>query len=99
MLRVKLKKWLRGLSNLSKYVEMVKVREEEIAKLMDFLSEKTNSFEEPKLILIGGYGLRAFVPFMRTTRDCDFIVVKKKGWGIDEIKELIKDFEVEVLEK
>ena len=85
---------------MPKHVEIERTREEEIAKLIDFLAEKTNFFEKPKLILIGGYGIRAFTPFRRGTRDCDFIVVKKKGWGIDEIKELLaKDFQIEVFEK
>lgn len=57
---------MKGLLSLARYVEIMKRREEEIAKLIEFLSEKSNSFEDPKLILIGGYGLRAFIPFIRS---------------------------------
>jgi hypothetical protein len=71
---------------LVRYVEIVRVREEEIAKLMEFLSEKSAGFEKTKLVLIGGYGLRAFIPFLRSTRDCDFALRKKDGWHLDEMK-------------
>lgn len=71
---------------MDRYVEMIRAREEEIAKLIEFLSKKSNSFEEPKLILIGGCGLRAFIPFIRSTRDCDFALRKGKNWVLDEIK-------------
>jgi len=71
---------------LARYVEIVRAREEEIAKLMESLSEKSAGFEKPKLILIGGYGLRAFTPFLRSTRDCDFALRKKDGWHLDELR-------------
>jgi hypothetical protein len=64
----------------------MRMREEEIAKLMGLLSTKSKRFEDPKLILIGGYGLRAFIPFARSTRDCDFAIKKNNGWHLDEVK-------------
>ncbi|MEM2912880.1 MAG: hypothetical protein QXR06_00905 [Candidatus Bathyarchaeia archaeon] len=81
---------------MAKYVEIVRKREEEIARLMKFLSEKSRGFEDPKLILIGGYGLRAFIPYIRSTRDCDFVLKKKnlnkiKDWFDGEVS--IENFE------
>ena len=90
---------MKRLLNLNKYVEIVRRREEEIAKLIEFLSLKSNGFENPKLILIGGYGLRAFISFIRSTRDCDF-TLKKDNWHIDKIKSwLIKEVSIESFEK
>lgn len=70
-------------------IEMMKRREEELLEAMHVLSEKTNGFTNPKLILIGGYALRAFVSFSRFTRDCDFIVKKENGWNLDRLKEIM----------
>jgi hypothetical protein len=84
---------------LARYVEIVRAREEEIAKLIEFLSEKSAGFDKPKLVLIGGYGLRAFIPFLRSTRDCDFALKKKDGWHLDKLREWlaslvsVQDFE------
>jgi len=39
----------------------------------------------PELIVIGGYALRAFIPFSRFTRDCDFALMKKDGWNIGDV--------------
>ncbi|MEM3571955.1 MAG: hypothetical protein QW589_08540, partial [Candidatus Bathyarchaeia archaeon] len=62
--------------------------------------EKSNGFENPKLVLIGGYGLRAFIPFLRSTRDCDFALRKGNGWYLDEIKKwLANDVLIENFEK
>jgi len=78
----------------------MKRREEEIGKLLEFLSKKSAGFTKPKLVLIGGYALRVFVPFSRYTRDCDFALKKKNGWTIDEIKKwLSKNTVVESFEK
>jgi hypothetical protein len=66
---------------------MIKRREEELLKAIRSLSEKTEGFTNPRLILIGGYALRAFIRFSRFTRDCDFIIKKKNGWNLDMLKE------------
>jgi len=85
--------------SLARYVEMVRAREEEVANLIEFLSERSRGFEEPKLILIGGYGLRAFIPFVRSTRDCDF-ALRKENWHLDELKKwLAEEFLIETFEK
>ncbi len=57
-------------------------REQEIAELISYLSQKSKGFTEPKLIVIGGYALRAFVPFSRYSRDCDFVL--KEGLHLIE---------------
>lgn len=49
-------------------------REEEMAELILLLSEKSKSFTEPNMVVIGGYALRAFIPFSRYSRDCDFVM-------------------------
>lgn len=64
---------------MARYIEMVKSKEEEIAKLIELLSKKSSGFNNPKLILIGGYALRAFTTLSRTTRDCDLVLPKKNG--------------------
>ncbi|MEM3407056.1 MAG: nucleotidyl transferase AbiEii/AbiGii toxin family protein [Nitrososphaerota archaeon] len=85
---------------MAKYIEIVRAREEEVAKLIEYLSRKSNGFENPKLILIGGYGLRAFIPFSRSTRDCDFALKKENSWHLDKIKRwLAKEFSIENFEK
>jgi hypothetical protein len=60
-------------------------RELEIGKIVKYLSSKTNKFENPKLVLIGGYALRTYIPFSRYSRDCDFAMKE----GIDRIKKII----------
>lgn len=85
---------------MPKYVDIMQAREEEIAKLIEFLSKKSDGFQKPKLILIGGYALRAFIPFMRLTRDCDFVLQKKDGWHLDDIKEWFnRNVVIEAFEK
>jgi len=85
---------------LVKQSEIVRLREEEIGKLIEFLSKQTNGFENPKIIVIGGYALRAFIPFSRYTRDCDFVLKKLNGWNLDKTKKLLpKDLSTEVFEK
>ena len=43
-----------------KYSEIMNVREEEISRIIEQLSKRTDGFENPKIILVGGYALRAF---------------------------------------
>jgi len=76
---------------LPKAIEMMKKREEELLKAVQHISNKTDSFKDPKLILIGGYALRAFIPLSRFTRNCDFIVRKKNGWNLDELKAIMPE--------
>ena len=72
--------------NLPKAIDLMKRREEEILNSLIFLSEKTKGFTDPGLIMIGGYALRAFIPFSRFTRDRDFVLIKRDGWNIDRMK-------------
>jgi len=76
---------------LPKAIDLMKRREEEILNSLLFLSEKTKDFTDPELIMIGGYALRAFIPFSRFTRDCDFTMMKRDSWNIDRIKEVLPE--------
>lgn len=71
---------------LPSQLDLLKAREEEIRKLVEWLGERTRGFENPKVVLIGGYALRAFIPFSRSTRDCDFVLGKGDPWHVDTIK-------------
>ena len=83
-----------------KHSEIMELREEEIGKLIENFSKQTNRFENPKIVMIGGYALRAFIPFSRYTRDCDFVLKKLNGWNLDKIKKILpKDLSTEVFEK
>jgi len=73
------------LSRLPKHFELMQTREKEVASILRLIEQRSNNFEEPKLILIGGYAMRAFTPYSRATRDCDFAVPKAQGWSIDTI--------------
>ena len=85
---------------MPKAIDLMKKREEEILKTLRYISERTNGFTEPRLVLIGGYAVRAFIKFSRYTRDCDFILRKRNGWHLDELKDMIpKDWRVENSEK
>jgi hypothetical protein len=76
------------------------LREEEMSRIIKQLSKQTEGFENPKMVLIGGYALRAFVSFSRYTRDCDFVLKKTNGWQIDEIKKMLsKDMSTQAFEK
>ena len=86
--------------NLPSQLDLLKAREEEVRKLVELLAERTNGFEEPKLVLIGGYALRAFLPFSRDTRDCDFALGKGDPWHIDSVKLwLSRELEIATQEK
>ncbi|MGQ9719688.1 MAG: nucleotidyl transferase AbiEii/AbiGii toxin family protein [Nitrososphaerales archaeon] len=81
-------------------IEMMKRREEELLKTVQHVSNKTDGFKNPKLILVGGYALRAFIPFSRFTRDGDFTVRKKDGWSLDELKAIMPEgYSIEKEEK
>ena len=83
-----------------KQPEIMNLREEEISRIIEQLSKQTDGFENPKIMLVGGYALRAFTSLSRYTRDCDFVLKKSDGWNLDKIKKLLpKDLSVEVFEK
>ena len=83
-----------------KHSEIMNLREEEISKIIEQLSKRTNEFENPKIVLIGGYALRAFTSLSRYTRDCDFVLKKSDGWNLDKIRKLLpKDLSTEAFEK
>jgi len=85
---------------LVKHLEIMNLREVEIGNIIEHLSEKTATFENPKMVLIGGYALRAFTSFSRYTRDCDFVLKKSDGWNIDKIQKMLsKDMSAEAFEK
>jgi hypothetical protein len=76
------------------------LREEEIGRIIEQLSKKTDGFENPRIVLIGGYALRAFTSLSRYTRDCDFVLKKSDGWNLDKIQRLLpKDLSTEAFEK
>jgi len=78
----------------------MRLRETEVLKALKWLKSATNDFTNPRLILIGGYALRAYVKYSRYTRDCDFALRRIDGWGIDKLKLMLpKGFSVEVFEK
>jgi len=85
---------------LVKQFEIMNLREEEIGRIIEQLSKQTDGFENPKIVMIGGYALRAFTSLSRYTRDCDFVLKKIDGWNLDKIKKLLpKDLSVEAFEK
>jgi hypothetical protein len=65
------------------------LREEEISKIIEQLSKQTDGFDNPKMILIDGYALRAFTSFSRYTRDCDFVLNKSDSWNLDKIQKML----------
>jgi hypothetical protein len=76
------------------------LREEEISAIIEQLSKRTQEFENPKIVLIGGYALRAFTSLSRYTRDCDFVLKKSDSWNLDKIRKLLpKDLSTEAFEK
>jgi hypothetical protein len=85
---------------LPKAIDLMKRREEEILNSLVLLSERTKGFRDPELIMIGGYALKAFVPFSRFTRDCDFALMKGDRWNVDRIKEILPEsYVVEEVQK
>ncbi|MFQ5711905.1 MAG: hypothetical protein ACE5GD_09035 [Candidatus Geothermarchaeales archaeon] len=81
-------------------IDAMKRREEELLKAVKHLSERTDGFTKPMLIMVGGYALRAFIPFSRFTRDCDFIVRKRDGWNLDDLKVILPEgYSVEAEER
>lgn len=62
--------------------ELMEKREAEIAKVVQVLKEKSGDWTDPRLVVIGGYALRAFVPFSRYSRDLDLVLKE----GLDTVK-------------
>jgi len=85
---------------LPKAIKLMRKREDEILEMIKYLARVTRGFTSPKLVLIGGYALRAFIKFSRYTRDCDFVLKKRNGWHLDFLKEFLpKDWGIENFEK
>lgn len=83
-----------------KHAELMNLREAEIASIVRLLSDQPDGFENPKMVLIGGYALRAFTAFSRYTRDCDFVLKKSENWNMDRIRKmLLKVMSAETCEK
>jgi hypothetical protein len=76
--------WIRWLG-LARQIDVMRKREELMAGLIRKVAKDSDSFTRPLITMIGGYALRAFVPFARYTRDCDFVLPKGEGWEIDRI--------------
>ena len=85
---------------MPKPIDLMKIREQRICEIIELISQKSKSFTKPKIITIGGYGLRAFIPFSRFTRDCDFVLKKPNGWNLDLINGwLPEDVSIEAFRK
>lgn len=85
---------------MARQIDMMRRREIEIAEIMESVSDMSSGFTDPSLVTVGGYALRAFVPFSRYTRDCDFVVSKGEDWAIDRIRSWSRGrMEVEAFEK
>lgn len=72
-------------NTIEMHYQIMQMREDELGKLIEFMSEKTNDFTKPKLILIGGYALRKYIPESRFSKDCDFVFKSVEGvdiWAI-----------------
>lgn len=81
-------------------IDIMKTRENKIGEIVEIISQKSRNFTKPKIIIIGGYGLRAFIPFSRFTRNCDFVLKKNCGGNLDLIKSwLPKEINIEAIKK
>ncbi len=77
----------------------MQAREQRIAELIQLLQRKSQNWQRPPIIMIGGYALRAYIPFSRYSRDCDFAIPKGRGWKIDTIEKWFPSMTVETKEK
>lgn len=77
---------------MAKQIEMMQLREEAISEILERLSSLSKGFSEPRLVLIGGYALRAFVGISRYTRDCDFVVREK---SLEQVRDWLDELSVE----
>lgn len=62
-----------------------------VLKTVLHLSDKTEEFTNHQLMMIGGHALRAFAPLSRFIRGCDFALMKKNGWNIDNLKTILPE--------
>lgn len=81
-------------------IDIMQKREDVISGLIETVSRKSDGFTTPPITTIGGYALRAYIPFSRYTRDCDFVIPKITGWAIDSINKWFSgEMDVEAFEK
>ena len=84
---------------MAKQLKLMQVREHRIGELLEQVKQRSRNFKKPDIIVIGGYALRAYVPFSRYSRDCDFVLAKAKTWKIDRIEKWFPDLSVEAKSK
>jgi len=77
----------------------MKLREERIAELIEAVRRNSHTFKKPRLIVIGGYALRAYVPFARYSRDCDFALSLGKKSNLDKVVQWFPQLMIEAKEK
>ena len=80
---------------MSRQLELMALRERRFGELVERISQKSRKFRSPRIIVIGGYALRAYVPFTRYSRDCDFALSKGRAWSIDRIAKWLPGLSVE----
>ncbi|MDA2934721.1 nucleotidyl transferase AbiEii/AbiGii toxin family protein [Acidobacteria bacterium AH-259-D05] len=80
---------------MARQLELMKLREQKISELVEYVQQKSRNFKKPPIIMIGGYALRAFIPFSRYSRDCDFALPKGKTWKIDRIEKWTPELTVQ----
>ncbi|MBI4447189.1 MAG: nucleotidyl transferase AbiEii/AbiGii toxin family protein [Acidobacteria bacterium] len=80
-------------------IELMALREERIGELVERVRQKSKGFRKPPIIVIGGYALRAYVPFLRYSRDCDFALPMGKESAIESIAGWFRDLSQEAKEK
>jgi hypothetical protein len=83
---------------LPKQLELMTLREKCIGQLVMRVGKESSGFRKPAMIVIGGYALRAFVPFARYSRDCDFALPHAKAWNIDTVAKWFPELAVEAHE-
>ena len=66
---------------MAKQLDLMRQREQRIAELIETVADKSKGFTNPPIVVIGGYALRAHVPFSRFSRDCDFAMPQQKHWA------------------
>lgn len=81
-----------------KQLELMALREKRIGELLERVRQESIGFKKPPIIVIGGYALRAYVPFARYSRDCNFALPKGRDWVIDRIAEWLVELTTEARE-